>query len=249
MKVVFLGTNAWYDTDTGNTICTLITTPEAVIIPDAGYGLAKLDRFLKPDDARPVFLFLSHFHLDHIAGLHTLTKFLLGGGLTICCPAGGRDVLQTFVNAPFTVPLEGLPYPVRMLELPGEAASLPFPVQALPLLHSGLTLGYRLEIGAKVVAYCPDTGYCENAVILARGADLLITECAYKEGQSSESWPHLNPETAGRIAREARALRLALTHFDARIYRSLPERMEAQTAARKEFPAAFAACDDMILEC
>ncbi len=249
MKIVFLGTNGWYDTDTGNTICTLITTSEAVLVLDAGYGLAKLDRFLKPGDARPVFLFLSHFHLDHIAGLHTLTKFPLAGGLTLCCPAGGRAVLQTFVNAPFTVPLDGLPYPVEVLELPGEAASLPFSVQALPLLHSGLTLGYRLEIGAKVVAYCPDTGYCENAVILARGADLLITECAYKAGQSSESWPHLNPETAGRIAREAGALRLALTHFDARIYRSLPERMEAETAAQKEFPAAFAACDDRILEC
>lgn len=249
MEVIFLGTNGWYDTDTGNTICTLITTPEAVLVLDAGYGLAKLDRFLKPGDARPVFLFLSHFHLDHLAGLHTLTKFALAGGLTLCCPAGGRTILQTFVNAPFTVSLEALPYPVRVLELPGEAASIPFPVQSLPLFHSGLTLGYRLETSGRIIAYCPDTGYCENAVTLARGADLLITECAYKEGQSSESWPHLNPETAGRIAREAGASRLALTHFDARIYRSLPERMEAQTAARKEFPAAFAACDDMILEC
>ena len=249
MNVVFLGTNGWYDTDTGNTICTLIATPEAVLVLDAGYGLAKLDRYVQPGDARPVFLFLSHFHLDHIAGLHTLTKFSLSGGLTLCCPEGGRAVLQTFVNAPFTVALEALPYPANVRELPEEAASLPLPVEALPLVHSGLTLGYRLEIGAKVIAYCPDTGYCQNAVTLARGADLLITECAYKEGQSSESWPHLNPETAGRIAREAGALRLAMTHFDARIYRSLPERMEAQTAARKEFPAAFAACDDMILEC
>lgn len=249
MKIVFLGTNGWYDTDTGNTICTLITASKAVVILDAGYGLAKLDRFLAPGDARPVFLFLSHFHLDHMAGLHTLTKFPLAGGLTLCCPAGGRAVLQTFVNAPFTVPLDGLPYPVRVLELPAETASLPFPVQALPLLHSGLTLGYRLEADAKVIAYCPDTGYCENAVALARGADLLITECAYKEGQSSASWPHLNPETAGRIAREAGAMRLALTHFDARIYQSLPEREEAQAAARKEFPCAFAACDGMILEC
>ncbi len=249
MEVIFLGTNGWYDTDTGNTICTLITTPETVLVLDAGYGLAKLDRFLKPGDERPLFLFLSHFHLDHLTGLHTLTKFALAGGLTLCCPAGGRAILQTFVNAPFTVPLKALPYPTNVLELPGEAALLPFSVQALPLLHSGLTLGYRLETGGRIIAYCPDTGYCENAVTLAREADLLITECAYKEGQSSESWPHLNPETAGRIAREAGALRLALTHFDARIYRSLPEREEAQTAARKEFPAAFAACDDMILEC
>jgi ribonuclease BN (tRNA processing enzyme) len=26
MKIVFLGTNGWYDTSTGNTICTLLKT-------------------------------------------------------------------------------------------------------------------------------------------------------------------------------------------------------------------------------
>ncbi len=249
LELRFLGTNGWYDSETGNTVCTLISTPEAVILLDAGNGLAKLDRHLPADDARPVFLLLSHFHLDHVVGLHTLTKFSLNGGLTVCCPTGGRAVLRTLVNAPFTLPLDGLPYPVRLCELPGEASRLPFPVRALPLRHAGLTLGYRLDLSGRVVAYCPDTGYCENAVTLARGADLLITECAFKPGQSSESWPHLNPETAGRIAREAGARRLALTHFDARTYPSLPERSEAEAAARTEFPAAFAAFDDLRIEC
>ena len=70
-----------------------------------------------------------------------------------------------------------------------------------------------------------------------------------QNGQSSESWPHLNPETAARIARQAGARRLALTHFDARIYRSLPERREAEAAAQADFPATFAACDDLRIEC
>ena len=85
--------------------------------------------------------------------------------------------------------------------MPEEAASLPFPVEALPLRHASLTLGYRIAVDGRMIGYCPDTGYCENAVTLARSADLLITECAYKQGQSSEEWPHLNPETAARIAR------------------------------------------------
>ena len=32
MKITFLGTNGWYDTKTGNTICTLIETKDYFII-------------------------------------------------------------------------------------------------------------------------------------------------------------------------------------------------------------------------
>ena len=70
MKIIFLGTNGWYDTSLGNTICTLIKTQDFHIILDAGNGLYKIDRHII--DEKPVFLFLSHFHLDHIIGLHIL---------------------------------------------------------------------------------------------------------------------------------------------------------------------------------
>ena len=83
---------------------------------------------------------------------------------------------------------------------------------------------------------------------LGRSADLLITECAYKRGESCEIWPHLNPETAARIACEAGAKRLALTHFDAGIYLSLPERKESEAVAAGIFPATTAGTDGLELE-
>jgi len=82
-------------------------------------------------------------------------------------------------------------------------------------------------------------------VNLALASDLLITECAYKEGQSCEEWPHLNPETAARIAREAGAKRLALTHFDAGVYASLPERKESEAVASRIFADTIAATDGL----
>ncbi|MDI9570366.1 MAG: MBL fold metallo-hydrolase [Pseudomonadota bacterium] len=248
MKIVFLGTNGWYDTATGNTICILARTAAWDIILDAGYGLAKADRYGVGDNGRPVFMFLSHFHLDHVAGLHTLVKFSFPGGLTICGPAGARNILTTLVNQPFTVPLQDLPYPAAVLELPDEGGSLPFPVTALPLRHASLTLGFRLTLEGLTLSYCPDTGYCANAVALCREADLAIAECAYRRGQGSEDWPHLNPETAARIAWEARAKRLALVHFDARIYPDLELRREAEEDARVIFPASFATYDDLAIE-
>ncbi len=106
-------------------------------------------------------------------------------------------------------------------------------------------MGFRIEIDGKVLSYCPDTGYCENAVKLARNADLLITECAYKSGQSIAKWPHLNPEDAARIAKEAMTKRLALAHFDANIYRNFKERKQAEICAKKIFKNTIAAKDNL----
>ncbi len=246
MKVTFLGTNGWFDTDTGNTVCTLVQTKECDIIFDAGYGIHKVDRYV--DWSRPAYLFLGHFHVDHIAGLHSLAKFRFAKGLAICGPAGCRETLGTFLKAPFTIPPAWLSYPVRILEMPAEQAALPFTVEALPLRHSSLTMGYRIEIDGRALAYCSDTGYCENAVTLGRTADLLITECSYKTGQFREEWPHLNPETAARIACEAGAKRLALTHFDAEVYKSLPERKASERIAAGLFAATTAGIDGLQIE-
>jgi len=245
VKVIFMGTNGWYDTETGNTISTLIQTERHDIVLDAGNGIRRVERHC--DGTKPVFLFLSHFHVDHIEGLHILAKFRFREGLVICGPPGCRDILRTFINQPFTIPIAYLPYPVRIMEMPDEADSLPFPLEALPLRHSSFTLGYRFTLEGRIVTYCPDTGYCENAVRLGRRADLLITECAYKPGGSCEIWPHLNPETAARIACEAEAKRLVLTHFDAAIYQSLPERKESEAVAAGIFPATTAGMDGLEL--
>ena len=248
MRIIFLGTNGWYDTDTGNTICILIKTTDYEIILDAGYGFHKIDEYSPEGDDKPVYLFLSHFHLDHIAGLHTLMKFKFSRGLTICGPAGTRDILGTIINTPFTASFSQLPFSVTVYELPEDHMKLPFTVESRELLHPSLTLGYRIELEGRIISYCPDTGYCENAVKLAKSADILIAECAFKTGQFSENWPHLNPESAARIAGEAHIKRLALVHFDAETYKTIEERKEAERVAQKIFKNTFITTDGMEVE-
>lgn len=246
MKIVFLGTNGWYDTGTGNTVCALIKTKRWDIVLDAGYGIHSLDKHI--DGKKPVFMLLSHFHIDHIAGLHTLVKFRFKKGLTICGQKGTRGVLARFVARPFTVPLDMLPYPIKVLELPAEGGKLPFKLETRPLVHADPVLGFRLTLDGKTVTYCTDTGYCPNALALARGADLLITECAHAPGETNPRWPHFNPETAGRLAAEAGVKRLIMTHFSSDRYRSLAARAAAMKITRKVFKNAIAAKDGLAAE-
>ncbi len=90
MRLIFLGTNGWYDTPTGNTLCILLETQKETIILDAGNGLHKIDRYLNP--AKPIYLFLSHFHLDHVVGLHILNKFNLSRGMDVYGPPGAKKL-------------------------------------------------------------------------------------------------------------------------------------------------------------
>ena len=83
MKIFFLGTNGWYDTETGNTLSILIETKHEYIILDAGGGFHKIGRYIK--GSKPIYLFLSHMHLDHIIGLHTLVRFNFFQGIDLYC--------------------------------------------------------------------------------------------------------------------------------------------------------------------
>lgn len=246
MKVTFLGTNGWFDTSAGNTVSVLIRSDNYDILFDAGNGIAKADRYITQD--RSSFLFLSHMHIDHIAGLHTLCKFRFKKGLTVFTQQGTREQLETFVNEPYTVPFSQLPFKNEVRELSPGTHHVPFTVTCLPLVHPAPCFGYRVELEGKVIAYCTDTGVCDNAVTLARNADLLITECGLKPGETSPEWPHLNPQDAIGIAKKAHAKRLALVHFGAEVYKTVEERMAVQDEYKRLCPGLIAATDGMQVE-
>lgn len=243
MRVIFLGTNGWYDTKTGNTTCTLFETRDYSIILDAGSGLYKLGKYI--DWEKPGFLFLSHFHLDHIIGLHTLTKFNFKSEFRIYGQKGTKKILNQIINQPFTVPLNELPFKVKVQEIAEGKHLLPFLVKTKFLIHSSPCLGYRFEIEKKKIAYCTDTGICKNLKELAKDVDLLITECSLKSCQIKPEWPHLNPEMAAEIAKKSNAKKLILTHFDSAIYKTLKERKDSEKIAQAIFKNTIAACDNL----
>jgi len=247
ITVRFLGTNGWYDTSTGNTICILIETPKEYVVLDAGNGIYKLDQYIgrtmnNEPRTKPIHLFLSHFHLDHIEGLHILAKFRFKQGMTIYVQKGGKRLLMQIVKQPFTMAFKDLKTKVTIKEF-NYSKSPKFLEQALKLKHISPCYGFRFNFEGKVISYVPDTGLCQNAYRLAQGADLLIAECAFKAGQNSNKWPHLNPETAAQLAKKARVKKLVLVHFDAEVYKTTRERKEAGKQARKVFRNLATASD------
>jgi ribonuclease Z len=86
------------------------------------------------------------------------------------------------------------------------------------------------ERAGKSVAYCLDTRPCPSSVELGHGVDLLIHEATYTEELATEAqqYGHSTAAQAARIAAEAGARRLLLTHFSTRYPDATPLLDEAR---------------------
>jgi len=245
MKLHFLGTSGWFDTKLGNTLSVLLDTARAYIVFDAGGGFYKLDKYIKEN--KPVILLLSHFHLDHIIGLHALNKFNFIQGINVFGPKGVKKVFELIINTPYSMPLRRLKTKITVKEFSNNL-KLPVVIESRKLLHSSTCYGYKVSAEGKSVVFCTDTGACRNLSLLAKGADILITESSLAPGKVDNNWPHLNPQQAARVAKDAKVKRLFLAHFDSGIYLTNKDRILAQSAARNVFKNTVAVHDDYSFE-
>ncbi|HEV8296992.1 MAG TPA: ribonuclease Z [Acidimicrobiales bacterium] len=67
-------------------------------------------------------------------------------------------------------------------------------------------------------AFIMDTAWCDAALELADNVDLLVCESTFlaRDERLAEAYRHLTADQAGRLARQAGARRLVLTHFSQR---------------------------------
>jgi len=168
------------------------------------------------------YIGISHFHPDHTADI---IHFIFATRhppvlrkrkpFTIIGPKGFNRFL-TLLKRPYGNWLD-LPSGLMKIEElnTGEKDKKEFDnfkILSAPLKHTTQSLGLRIEDNSgRIIVYSGDTGYCEEIVDLARGADLLILESSFPDGE--EIAGHLTPSHAGDIATRSGVKRLLLTHF------------------------------------
>lgn len=242
MKVTFLGTNGWYSAGSENAICTILESKEYYVVFDAGEGFRKADQHITRDI--PVYLFLSHLHLDHIYGLHIMPRMKFQDRVKIVVPESKQKELKTIFDSPFTATPRVEIIPVGT----GKTENLPFSCECQKLVHQDEAFGYRINLDGKNISYCCDTAYCPQTISLAKNCDLLIHECTNKPGHKDKGWGHTNPEEAADIAQKSGAKKLVLTHFMPDFYPNQESRLKAQESAKNIFSDSVAALNDNILE-
>lgn len=224
----------------GNTSCVEIKSGRHRLICDAGTGLRALGHSLvqRRQGRSHYHIFLSHFHLDHLAGLpffdplyqKNVTVHLYG-------PRGtGRSVRQrigTLFNTDFfPVPLAKLPAKLQLHALGAQRIQLkPFRVQSFYLNHPGQTLGYLVTLHDRRVAYVTDhepirkcnhlgikkVEHYEAALLkILKDVDLMIHDAQYTDRRYPRylGWGHSPWSYAIRLAQQAGIRQLVLFHHD-----------------------------------
>lgn len=107
------------------------------------------------------------------------------------------------------------------------------------VVQSSEVLGPPRE--GKAVAYCTDTRPFDGTIKLARNVDLLIHEATYTEELTAEAheYGHSTAAQAARIARDAGARRLLITHYSTRY----PDVTPLVEESRAVFPDTILAQD------
>jgi ribonuclease Z len=99
----------------------------------------------------------------------------------------------------------------------------------------------------RLVVVTGDTRPSKQTVEIARGADLLVHEATFAQDEADRAGAtgHSTAREAARIAKEAGARQLAITHFSPR-YADDPRVLERE--ARRVFAETVAAHDGLVLE-
>jgi ribonuclease BN (tRNA processing enzyme) len=230
---LLLGSGGWIPTSRRETCCAYLRQGDYALLIDAGTGVQRLIE--EPDllaGVQSLGIILTHFHLDHVAGLSYLPALplrptLWGPGEAVA-GAPTTEILGRLFGSPlFAATAYDL---ADVEEIPaGDFEIGPFSIATrVQRLHTDPTLALRI---AGALTYCTDTAADPGNIEFADGSGLLLHEAWYPRAATDDQ-THSAAGEAGRIAREAGADRLVLIHVNP-LQRSDEE---LARPARAEFP-------------
>jgi ribonuclease BN (tRNA processing enzyme) len=89
----------------------------------------------------------------------------------------------------------------------------PFSVTAKRMDHPVEAYAFRVEHDGGVLTYSGDTALCRELCEIARDADVLLAEAAFRDGVDNPTNLHMTGSDAASVARDAGVGRLVLTHI------------------------------------
>jgi ribonuclease BN (tRNA processing enzyme) len=162
------------------------------------------------------FLLSTHLHPDHTLDLATLLQIFDSAPdsrRTLPFSIIGCKGTKDFIDRLFTLYPEITPqtYTLKIQEVFQDEFNLfGLKVKSAPTSHTPYSVAYSLQDQKHKIVYSGDAAPQSELVTLASDADILISECSFPSGWESNE--HLNADSLGIIASQARVKSLIVTH-------------------------------------
>lgn len=247
----------------GNTSCLEVRYGGRLAIFDAGSGLRPLGKTLKNEAPIDGHIFLTHTHMDHIAGIPFFAPFFQkenrfqvhAGHLE--SQAKLHDVVCAFMKAPlFPVPPAIFEADIEYVDFTmGETLSLEggLTLRTAPLNHPNGATGYRIEYEGKSICYVTDTEHKpgqpdQNVLGLVENADIMIYDSSFtdEEYKNFVGWGHSTWQEAIRVGEAAKVKQVVIFHHDPSHTDSMMDEIAAAAEAMR--PGTVVAREGMVLE-
>lgn len=246
MKLTLLGTSDFRADSPLGTAGYIVETPQTMLKLDFGRGNIMRMAQAGIDWRKMNAILISHNHPDHIGDffqyLQVFTLFRdqrkLDHDIPLFGPKGFVDYFDHFRRTIVT-PWTHIPHTQELIEETTRIGDCM--VTALPMKHTAPTSGYRIEHDDRVICYTGDTELNDNLFVLAKNADILLTECALRNGDSPVNG-HMRPTDIARVARECGVRQVVLTHYPA----EPAERTFRVKEIQAEFSGTVTAGDDLM---
>ena len=249
----------------GNTPCLEIRLANGtVLILDCGSGLRGLGKSLVRefgDEPIVAYIFLTHFHWDHIQGIpFFLPLYRKGNSFFFHSVSKKARELKNAVEGQMVTPY----FPVDMSIMDSvrnfyDIGTKPININgaiinSTALNHPQVSVAYRIAADGGTLVYATDTEpgskvHDQNIRKIAAGADVLVYDAQYTWEQlvgEKQGWGHSSWVEGVKIAQEAGVGRLVLFHHDPDHDDAYLDSLLAQ--ARAKFPQTLAAAEGMVLE-
>jgi ribonuclease BN (tRNA processing enzyme) len=248
MKLHILGSGTCVPYERRGSSGYALRLPQSLILLDCGNGTTwKLGKvginYLNVDH-----ILLSHFHPDHTADL---IPFLFATKYAYGSPYGSRREKPLYIwgakgfNRFFSALTEAyngwiVPDKLNIEELQEGALDFDdFTLGVRKTIHIESSLAYRIESEGKSLVYSGDTDYSESLVELAKGADMLIIECAVPD-EKFKVKGHLTPAEVARIVNESKVKKAVISHLypicdEKNVIDVIGEQVEAEAILAEDF--------------
>ncbi len=227
----------------GNTSCLAVYHGDDLTIFDAGSGIRDLGNLLSQKSPRKIDLFITHTHWDHIQGFPFFAPaYLEGFEINVYgSPAFGKDlgsIIQGQLDQEyFPMQMDDMSATFNFQKLQGESIEVgECSVTWHKAFHPGMTVGYKILVGNKRLAWIPDNEFLKgwvgdpkrltldhpdvepyrSFIDFISDVDVLIHEAQYtnEEYPTKIGWGHSCLSNACAMIKLAGVKQWIVTHHD-----------------------------------